>query len=159
MRVMPSLRARRPVRIAICSELDLDIDTGGEVELHQSVDGLRRRIDDVEHPLVGANFELFARLLVDMRRTQHGIFLDLGRQWNRAAYARAGTLGGIHYLACRLIEHPMIISAQAYSDVLAIHQAVPSLCRIVGEVRSLDDFGDDAGADGAAAFADGKAQP
>jgi hypothetical protein len=43
------------------SELDLDVHAGGEVELHQRIDGLRRRIDDVEHALVRADFELLAR--------------------------------------------------------------------------------------------------
>ena len=68
MRVMPSFLAIRPVRMTCSLELDLDIDAGGEVELHQRVHGLRRRIDDVEHPLMGADLELLARLLVDVRR-------------------------------------------------------------------------------------------
>ena len=50
------------------SELDLDVDAGGEVELHQRVHGLRRRVDDVEQPLVRADLELLAALLVDVRR-------------------------------------------------------------------------------------------
>ncbi len=29
-------------------QLDLDVDAGGEIELHQRVNRLRRRIDDVE---------------------------------------------------------------------------------------------------------------
>ena len=49
-------------------QLDLDVDAGGEVELHQRVDRLRRRIDDVEQALVGADLELLAALLVDVRR-------------------------------------------------------------------------------------------
>ena len=67
---MPSFLAIRPVRMRFPSELDLDIDAGGEVELHQRVHGLRRRVDDVEHPLMRADFELLARLLVDVRRAQ-----------------------------------------------------------------------------------------
>ena len=39
--VMPSLRAIIPERIAFAPlELDLDIDPGREVELHQRIDGL-----------------------------------------------------------------------------------------------------------------------
>src|SRR6516164_7978765 len=98
---MPSFFARRPVRIAPCSEFDLDIDAGSEIELHQSVDGLRSRVDNVEHPLVGADLELLARLLVDVRRTQHRVLLDLRRQRDRSAYPSARTLGGIHDLARR----------------------------------------------------------
>src|SRR5262245_33396973 len=75
MRVIPIFCAITPERIgvflrpSICgSELDLDVDAGGEVELHQRVHGLRRRIDDVEQALMRAHLELFAALLVDMRR-------------------------------------------------------------------------------------------
>src|SRR5713101_1748190 len=86
MRVIPTFCAITPERIGIipcfCSlpfpcgkgrgdryslELDLDIDAGGEVELHQRIDRLRRRIDDVEHALVGPDLELLARFLIDMR--------------------------------------------------------------------------------------------
>src|ERR1700730_8541487 len=127
MRVMPSFRARRPVRIPRSSELDLDVDAGGEVELHQGVDGLRRRIDDIEHALMRADLELLARLLVDMWRAQHGEFLDLGRQWDRAAHPRAGPLGGVDDLAGRLIEHPVIVGAQADANILVVygHQRLP----------------------------------
>jgi hypothetical protein len=51
-------------------ELDLDVDAGGEVELHQRVHGLRRRIDDVEQALVGADLELLAR--TSCRRAANG---------------------------------------------------------------------------------------
>src|ERR1700730_6251117 len=156
MRVMPSFRARRPVRIPRSSELDLDVDAGGEVELHQGVDGLRRRIDDIEHALMRADLELLARLLVDMWRAQHGEFLDLGRQWDRAAHPRAGPLGGVDDLAGRLIEHPVIVGAQADANILVVYGHQPSSgFRAGAEPASLfDDFGDDAGADGAAALAD-----
>jgi hypothetical protein len=45
------------------SELDLDIHAGGEIKLHQCVNRLRRGLDDVEQPLVGAHLELFALFL------------------------------------------------------------------------------------------------
>src|SRR6185436_1819803 len=50
--------------------LNLDIDAGGQVEFHQCVHRLRRRLQDVEKALVSADFELFARLLIHVRRTQ-----------------------------------------------------------------------------------------
>src|SRR5580692_7539067 len=116
---MPSFWAMSPVRITIPPlELDLDVDTGSEVELHQRVHGLRRRIDDIEHAFVRANFELFARLLVDMRRAQHGELLDPRRQGNGTAHPRAGPLRGVHDLAGRLIQHAMIVSAKTYPDIL-----------------------------------------
>src|ERR1700761_4520551 len=60
-------------------ELDLDVDTGGQVELHQSIDGLRGRVDNIEKALVGAHLELLAALLVDVRRMCEGALLDVGR--------------------------------------------------------------------------------
>src|SRR4029077_2472645 len=63
-------------------ELDLDVDTGGQIELHQGIDGLRGRIDNIEKALVGAHLELLTALLVDVRRTVDGELLDAGRQRN-----------------------------------------------------------------------------
>src|SRR5580704_4835741 len=110
---MPSFWAINPVRMARSSELDLDVDTGGEVELHQRVHGLRRRVDDVEHPLMRADLELLARLLVEVRRAQHGEFLDPRRQRDGTAHARPGAAGGLHDLAGRLVEHAMIVRPEA----------------------------------------------
>src|ERR1700704_5126558 len=79
-RVIPTFCAITPERIGIilccCPlirlnpvlELDLDIDAGSEIELHQSIDRLGRRIHDVEEPLVGTHFKLLTALLVDVRR-------------------------------------------------------------------------------------------
>src|SRR5882757_8359114 len=118
---MPIFWAMSPVRMMASLELDLDIDAGGEIELHQRVYRLRRRIDDVEHALVGPDLELLARLLVDMRRTQHGELLDLGRQRDRAAHARAGTLGRADDLAGRLVEHAVIEGLEPDANILVVH--------------------------------------
>src|SRR3981189_3429884 len=92
---MPTFCAITPERMLIfpISELDLDVDAGGEIELHQRVHRLRRRIDDIEQPLVCAHLELLAALLVDVRRTIDGEFLDPGRQRDRTAHLRTGALG------------------------------------------------------------------
>src|SRR5256885_14130988 len=44
-------------------ELDLDVDAGGKVELHQRVDRLLRGVVDVDEPLVRPDLELLARVL------------------------------------------------------------------------------------------------
>src|SRR5689334_7989293 len=44
--------------------LDLDVHARRQAELVQGVDGLVRRLDDVDEPLVGADLELLPRLLV-----------------------------------------------------------------------------------------------
>src|SRR5882672_2277549 len=125
-RVIPIFCAITPERMCGCpylprSELDLDVDAGGKIELHQRVHRLRRRIDDVEQALVGAHLELLAALLVDMRRPVDREFLDPGRQRNRAAHLRAGALGGRHDLARRCIEDAVIERLEPDPDVLAVH--------------------------------------
>src|SRR5262245_13480412 len=126
--VMPTFCAMTPDRIDLTSiassrplQLDLDIDAGGEVELHQRVNRLRRRIDDIEQPLVGAHLELLAALLVDMRRAVHGEFLDPGRKRNRSPHFRAGTLGRVDDLLGRRIENAMVEGFEPDSYVLTLH--------------------------------------
>src|SRR5579864_8389474 len=138
-------------------QLDVDVDAGGEIELHQRIHGLRRRIDDVEDPLMRPDLELLTRLLVHMRRAQHGELLDLGRERNGAAHPRTGSLGGVDDLARRLIEDAMIVRPEPDADVLVLDGHGPPLCDARAALL-LYDLGDDAGADGAAAFADGEAQ-
>src|SRR6516164_7907789 len=127
MRVIPTFCAITPERMASSfaalsrSELDLDVDAGGEVELHQRVHRLGRRVHDVEQPLVGPHFELLATLLVDMGRAIDGELLDLGRQRDRPAHLRAGPLGGRDDLAGRRIENAMIERLEPNSDVLTVH--------------------------------------
>src|SRR5208282_2196935 len=151
MRVMPSFCAMMPERMALILrsafawktkrrspiplELDLDVDAGGQVELHQSVDRLRRRVDDVENPLVGANFELLARLLVDVRRSVHGEFLDPRRQRDRPTDPRAGALGRRDDLLRRSVEHSVIERLEADADVLRVHDLDP--WPRAGEARGL----------------------
>src|SRR6266852_718565 len=123
MRVIPTFCAITPERIVSSSalELDLDIDAGRKIELHQRIDRLGRRINDVEQPLVGSHLKLLAALLVDVRRAVHGEFFDLGRQRDRPAHLRAGALGGCDDLARGRIEDAVIERLEPDSDVLAVH--------------------------------------
>src|SRR5882757_8940815 len=113
-------------------ELDLDVDTGGQVELHQSIDGLRGRVDNVEQALVGAHLELFTALLVDVRRTVDGELLDAGRQRNGSANLSTGTFRRVHDLAGRRIENSMVERLETDANILAVHAAV-FLCRRICE--------------------------
>src|SRR5262249_22319272 len=110
-----------PASRSFSSQLDLDIDAGRQIELHQRVDGLRRRIDNVEQTLMGSHLELLAALLVDVRRTVDGELLDAGRQRNGSANLRAGALGRVHDLTRRRIEDAMVVRLETYADILAIH--------------------------------------
>src|SRR4249920_3255580 len=102
------------------SELDFDVDAGGEVELHQRVHGLRGRIDNVEKALVGAHLELLAALLVDVRRTVDGELLDAGGRRNRSANLGTGTFRRVHDLAGRRIENSMVERLERDANVLAV---------------------------------------
>src|ERR1700761_2630669 len=124
-RAIPSFLAITPVRIGpIPLELDLDVHAGGQVELHERVHGLRGGVDDVEHALVRADFELLARLLVDVRRAVDGEFLDARGQRDRPAHGGAGTLRGVDDLARGMVQHAVVKRLEADADVLTIHIAL-----------------------------------
>src|SRR5215510_9105215 len=126
-RVIPTFCAMTPERIGFfllvppVSELDLDVDAGGEIELHQRIHRLRRRVDDIEQPLVGAHLELLAALLVDVRRAVHRELLDLGRQRDRSPHLRAGPLRRRDDLARRRVEDAVIERLEPDADILAVH--------------------------------------
>src|SRR5262249_30877273 len=141
-------------------QLDLDVNPGGEVELHQRVNRLRRWIDDIEQPLMGTHFELLAALLVDMRRAVHGEFFDPGRQRDGPPHLGPGSLGRVDDLFGRRIEDAMVEGFQPDSYVLTLHLTAsnPEARRLPAArfpISLLYDRRHDARADGAAAFANG----
>src|SRR5205085_8675129 len=107
MRVMPTLRPTSPIvitssfgltrilgpgrRLQLAGtslmlrllDLDLDVDAGGQIELHERVHRLVGRVDDVHQSQMRANLELIARRLVDVRRAQQVEALLARRQGNR----------------------------------------------------------------------------
>src|SRR5436190_2434390 len=99
--------------------LDFDVHAGRQIQLHQRVHRLRRRLEDVDQPLVRAELELLARLLVDVRRAEHRPLVLLGRQRNRAREARAGAPRRVHDFRRRLVQHPAVVGLQADADLVA----------------------------------------
>src|SRR5690349_7957773 len=122
---MPSFLPRMPSMtgpLSLLPEgLDLDVDAGRQLELHQRVDRLAGRLEDVQQPLVGPDLELLARLLVDVRRTVHGVARDVGRQRDRADHPRAGAPGGVQDLVRRRVQDPVVERLQADADLLVDH--------------------------------------
>src|SRR3989337_1434394 len=98
--VMPTLRPINPMLIAR-SHLDLDVDARCQRESHQGVHRLGRGVEDVDEPLVGADLELLAAVLVDERGAQDRELLDPGGQRDRTDDIGAGALGGLHDLGGR----------------------------------------------------------
>src|SRR6266568_7729692 len=60
-------RRSRALQRSFSERLDLHVHTRGELELHQRVDGLRSRLENVQQPLVGPHLELLARFLIHVR--------------------------------------------------------------------------------------------
>ena len=59
-------------------QLDLDLHTSGQLQGHQSLDGLGSGLGDVDQTLVGAALELLAAVLVLMDGAQDGDDFLLG---------------------------------------------------------------------------------
>src|SRR5207253_10863078 len=108
--VMPSLRPIMPAIIPRTGsvDLDLDVDTGREIQLGQRVDRLRARVNDIDDALVRLELELLAALLVHVRRAQHCPALHTRRQRNRSAYRCTRLLSSPHDVRCSLIDHRVI---------------------------------------------------
>src|SRR5258708_8670930 len=106
-RVMPNLRPTNPKVISYPSfkgadcygsaakflrlpflQLDLDIDSGRQVELHQRVHRLVGGVDDVHQAQVRPDLELVARGLVRVRAAQHVETLDARLQRHGPFHSR-----------------------------------------------------------------------
>src|SRR5947209_8639740 len=117
--VMPSLRPTMPFTSLL--ELDLDVDTRGEIEAHQGVHGLRRRAVDVDQPLVRAHLEMLPRVLVLERASDHAVDVLLGRQGHRAGDRRAGSLRRLDDVASRLVDLVVVVALEPDADLLLRH--------------------------------------
>src|SRR5204863_6058972 len=98
----PRTASREPRLLMLFPErLDLDVDAGRQVELHQRVHRLRRGLENVDQALVRPQLELLARLLVDVRRSQHRPLVLLGRERDRACQPCARAPCRVHDLRRR----------------------------------------------------------
>src|SRR5262245_59432720 len=102
----------------LAKSLDLDVYTRRQIELHQGAPRLRRRREAVDQPLVRAELELLTRLLVHVRRAEHGPLVLCRRERNRAGQPGTGALGGIDDLAGRLIENARVVRLQTDSNLV-----------------------------------------
>src|ERR1700747_2820959 len=117
--------------------LDLHIHAGGEIELHQGIDRLLRRLEDVEQALVRPDLESFARLLVHMRRPQHAVLVLHGGQWNRARDLRARAPRRFDDLPRGLIQDAIIVSFQPDANSLfSNHASLANPSRLAREERT-----------------------
>src|SRR5258706_13243288 len=109
-------------------QLYLDVDAGRQVEPHQRVDRLGRGLMDVDQPLVGADLEVLAGVLVLEGATDHAIDVLLGRQRHGARDGCPGPLCRLDDRACREVDLRMVVPLQTDSDLLLSHVwSTPSL--------------------------------
>ena len=98
--------------------MDLNINTGGQIELFEFVDGAGGRVNDVKETLVGPHFELVGRLLIDVHRAVDGELFNPGRKRDRAGNLGSGALGGLDDLKSGAVDGPVIKGAKANADFL-----------------------------------------
>src|ERR1700686_2202984 len=96
----------------LAKRLNLHIHARRQIELHQRIDCLLRRLQNIEQPLVGADFKLLPRFLIDMRRPQHTVLVLHRGQRYRTRDLRAGAFCRLHDLACRLIQNAVVVGFQ-----------------------------------------------
>src|ERR1035438_6693691 len=101
--------------------LDLNIDAGRKIELHQRVHRLLRRFENVDQTLVRPNLEGLAGLLVHVRRTQHAVLVFDRWQGNRACHCCSGALGRLHNFAGRGVKHAIVVCLQPDANSLSYH--------------------------------------
>src|SRR5215831_14816552 len=93
--------------------LDFDIHTRRQIQLHQGVNSLLSRLQDVQEPLMRADLKLFPRFLVDVRRAQHGRDAAGSRQRNGPGYLRTRPFCRVHDFGGGLVQHPVIVRLQS----------------------------------------------
>src|SRR4051794_14153941 len=116
--VIPSLRARIAAIVSSRRELDLDVHARREVDPLERVDGLRRRLVDVDQALVGADLEVLARVLVLERRADHAVDVLVRRQGHRAGDAGAGALRRLDDLTSSAIDGVVVVRLETDPDLV-----------------------------------------
>src|SRR5438309_3749739 len=110
--------------LGLLLELDLDVDAGRKVQLHEGVDRFLRWVVDVDVPLVRPDLELLARVLVDERALDDRELLDTCRQRDRTGDRRPRPLRGLDDLRRGLVDELVVVRLQADPDALLGHYAI-----------------------------------
>src|SRR6185369_4118737 len=107
---------RRRLLVFLAKSFDLDVHTCGQVELHQCIHSLLRGLENIEQALVSADLELFARLLVHVRGTQHAVFVLHRGQWNRPSDLCPSAPRRVDNLTRGLVQDAVVIRFQPDSN-------------------------------------------
>ena len=112
----------RALRARMWSSSHVEMDTRWHVDLSQSVHGLPSWLRNINQALVRTNLELLSRLLIDVRRTVHGISLDTSRQRHRPINLGTGPLGSLNDVQRRSIENLVIVRRHSNSNLRSVHR-------------------------------------
>src|SRR5215204_4433492 len=115
-------------------QLDLDVNARGKmIEALKRVDGLRGGLKDVDQPLVRADLEVLARVLVLERAADHAVDVLLGRERHGTGDARAGARGGLDDLLGGRLDRRVVVRLQADADLVlrqCCHESSGQSCRV-----------------------------
>src|SRR5882757_3774094 len=126
--VMPSLVPKMPfLAIFLGLLLNVDVDTRRQIDAHECVNGLRRRVEDVDEALVCAHLEVLPRVLVLVRGPDDAIDVLLGRQRHRTDHAGARSGDCLDDLARRGVNRLMVVGLEPDADLLSRHACPTSL--------------------------------
>src|SRR5918992_502068 len=115
--VMPIFRPSSPA-IAL-HQLDVDAAPRRQVvEPLQRVDRLRRRLQDVDQPLVRADLEVLPRVLVLERRADHAVDVLLGRQRHGPGHGGAGAHGRVDDLLGGRLDRRVVVGLEPDPDLV-----------------------------------------
>src|SRR5699024_8903430 len=105
-------------------QLDLDVDVGWQIQPHQRVNSLWRRINNVDEALVCAHLEVITAVFVLVRRPDDAEYVLLGRQWHRAHYSRSRTFHRVDDFTRRTIDDFVVVGLEPDADFLSRHGVV-----------------------------------
>ena len=91
--------------------LDLDIHAGGKIQVGQRIDGLWRRIQNIDETLVHAHFILFSGVFMHKARSVDRIFMHFCRKRHRPYHLGSVADGRIYDLLDRIINYLRIVSS------------------------------------------------
>src|SRR5487761_511216 len=102
-----------------CLHFNLNVYASREIKLHEGVNKLRRRVDNVHEALMDAHFTLLARIFMHKRGTIDRVLFGFGGQRNRAAQFCAVAYGGIYNLANAQVDDFVVIRLNLNADTLS----------------------------------------
>src|SRR6266545_5628553 len=95
----PKSKIAKPKSLELDLELDLDVHARGQVEPHQRIHGLGRRLEHVDEALVRPHLKVLLRVLVDEWTTDDREALLLRGQRHRTRDVCPGALGRLDNLS------------------------------------------------------------